>query len=71
MVGRSATATRVNALADRLVGYTGGHYWTTTEQGDDPSSEWMYKLQDPVKNLAMDIHEYLDVDFRYAHNHRL
>ncbi|KAF8318153.1 cellulase-domain-containing protein [Clavulina sp. PMI_390] len=48
-------------------GYTGGHYWTTTEQGDEPSSEYMYKLHDPVGNTAMEIHEYLDVDFSGSH----
>lgn len=26
----------------------------------------MYKLVDPVKNLAMDVHEYLDYDYRFA-----
>lgn len=26
----------------------------------------MYKLHDPLNNTAMDIHEYLDVDFRRA-----
>lgn len=47
-----------------LSGWTGGHSWT---QGDDPSSAYMYKLIDPVNNTAMDVHEYLDVDFSGSH----
>jgi endoglucanase len=48
-------------------GYTGGHAWTTSSQGDDPSSEWMYKITDPLNNTAFDIHEYLDSDFSGGH----
>ncbi|KAH8664379.1 endoglucanase 1 [Xylariales sp. PMI_506] len=45
--------------------WTGGHSWT---QGDDPSSALMYKFNDPVHNTAIDIHEYLDVDFSGSHS---
>lgn len=45
-------------------GYTGGHAWTTNAEGDQPSSSYMYKLNDTANNLAIDIHEYLDYDFR-------
>ncbi|KAM0157050.1 hypothetical protein ACHAPG_004938 [Botrytis cinerea] len=45
--------------------WTGGHAWT---QGSDPSSALMQTLQDPLNNTAMDIHEYLDVDFSGGHS---
>lgn len=64
-------ALHVNRKLIECSGYTGGHYWTTEEQGDEPSSDYMYKLVDPVKNLAIDIHEYLDVDFRCGSMHTL
>jgi len=38
-------------------GYTGGHSWTQKEQGDDPSSDYLYKIRDPIGNTAIDIHE--------------
>jgi hypothetical protein len=50
---------------------TGGHSWTSSaaEQGDDPSSEWLYKLVDPIKNTAIEVHEYLDVDWSGGHDY--
>ncbi|KAJ7075923.1 endoglucanase 1 [Mycena belliarum] len=50
-------------------GFTGGHSWTqpTGAAGDAPSSDFMNKLVDPIKNTAIDIHEYLDVDFSGQH----
>jgi endoglucanase len=45
--------------------WTGGHSWT---QGSDPSSALLQKLNDPIKNTAIDIHEYLDVDFSGGHS---
>lgn len=49
-------------------GFTGGHAWTqTTGAGDAPSSEFMNKLSDPIRNTAMDVHEYLDIDFSGGH----
>ncbi|KZT35506.1 endoglucanase 1 [Sistotremastrum suecicum HHB10207 ss-3] len=48
-------------------GYTGGHSWTQASQGDAPSSEYLYKLVDPLKNTAIEVHEYLDVDFSGGH----
>ncbi|KAI0471535.1 endoglucanase 1 [Xylariaceae sp. FL0804] len=45
--------------------FTGGHSWT---EGYDPSSAYMYKFQDPLNNTAIDIHEYLDVDFSGSHS---
>ncbi|KAI8630304.1 glycoside hydrolase family 5 protein [Xylariaceae sp. FL1651] len=45
--------------------WTGGHSWT---QGSDPSSAVMYQFQDPLNNTAIDIHEYLDVDFSGSHS---
>jgi len=51
-------------------GYTGGHSWTQntgSTGGDDPSSEWLYKIADPLNNTAFDIHEYLDSDFSGGH----
>lgn len=49
-------------------GYTGGHSWTQSYAGNSPaSSEVMYKIQDPINNTAIDIHEYLDSDFSGSH----
>ncbi|TGO19269.1 hypothetical protein BTUL_0005g01180 [Botrytis tulipae] len=45
--------------------WTGGHAWT---EGSDPSSALMQTLQDPLNNTAIDIHEYLDVDFSGGHS---
>ncbi|KAK4541904.1 hypothetical protein LTR36_007268 [Oleoguttula mirabilis] len=49
-------------------GYTGGHVWNTTSQGDAPSADYLYKLHDPINNTAIDIHEYLDYDFSGTHS---
>jgi len=51
-------------------GFTGGHAWTQTSgaAGDAPSSEFMNMLKDPLKNTAIDVHEYLDVDFSGSHD---
>jgi len=49
-------------------GFTGGHSWTqVTGENDDPSSEWLFMLVDPLNNTAIDIHEYLDEDFSGTH----
>jgi endoglucanase len=48
-------------------GYTGGHSWLEPSQGDEPSGDYMYKLVDPLKNTAIEVHEYLDVDFSGSH----
>ena len=49
-------------------GYTGGHSWNqSTCATCDPSSDWLSKLTDPANNTAIDIHEYLDVDFSGSH----
>ncbi|VBB75808.1 Putative Glycoside Hydrolase Family 5 [Podospora comata] len=45
--------------------WSGGHYWT--KGGDEANSKWIHKLVDPIKNLAVDIHEYLDEDFSGGH----
>jgi endoglucanase len=45
--------------------WTGGHAWT---QGSDPSSALMNQFKDPANNTALDIHEYLDVDFSGGHS---
>ncbi|RWA07678.1 hypothetical protein EKO27_g7427, partial [Xylaria grammica] len=44
--------------------WTGGHAWT---EGNDPSSALMNQFKDPANNTAIDIHEYLDVDFSGSH----
>lgn len=49
-------------------GYTGGHAWNESSQGDAPSGDYLYKLVDPVGNTAIDIHEYLDYDFSGGHS---
>jgi endoglucanase len=50
-------------------GFTGGHSWTqVTGENDDPSSEWLNQLVDPLSNTAIDIHEYLDEDFSGSHD---
>jgi len=50
-------------------GFTGGHSWTQiTGANDAPSSDFMNKLVDPLKNTAIDIHEYLDIDFSGSHD---
>lgn len=39
-------------------GFTGGHAWTqTTGANDAPSSEFLNKMFDPLRNTAIDIHE--------------
>ncbi|KAK3115672.1 hypothetical protein LTR53_004735 [Teratosphaeriaceae sp. CCFEE 6253] len=48
-------------------GYTGGHSWNQSSQGDAPSADYMYMLRDPINNTAIDIHEYLDYDFSGQH----
>ncbi|KAF9446713.1 glycoside hydrolase family 5 protein [Macrolepiota fuliginosa MF-IS2] len=49
-------------------GFTGGHSWTqVTGNGDAPSSDFMNQLVDPLNNTAIDIHEYLDIDFSGSH----
>ena len=45
--------------------WTGGHSWT--QGGGEASSNWLNKLQDPLNNTAIDIHEYLDQDFSGGH----
>ena len=51
-------------------GFTGGHSWTqvTGSAGDEPSSDFMNMLVDPLNNTAIDIHEYLDEDFSGGHD---
>ncbi|KAL9709411.1 hypothetical protein Ac2012v2_007147 [Leucoagaricus gongylophorus] len=50
-------------------GFTGGHSWTQiTGNGAAPSSDFMNQLVDPLENTAIDIHEYLDVDFSGSHD---
>lgn len=61
------------ASAEQLIiapgnGYTGGHSWLQSSQSDDPSSDYLYQLTDPLNNTAIDIHEYLDVDFSGGHS---
>jgi hypothetical protein len=36
---------------------TGGHSWNQSAGGDAPSSEYLYKIVDPINNTAIDIHE--------------
>lgn len=45
--------------------WSGGHYWT--KGGAEANSNWIHKLVDPVRNTAIDIHEYLDQDFSGGH----
>ncbi|OTA67974.1 glycoside hydrolase family 5 protein [Hypoxylon sp. EC38] len=45
--------------------WTGGHAWT---QGPDPNSAIIHQFRDPLNNTAVDIHEYLDVDFSGTHS---
>lgn len=45
--------------------WTGGHAWT---QGSDPNSAIIHQFKDPLNNTAIDIHEYLDVDFSGTHS---
>ncbi|KAF8587014.1 glycoside hydrolase family 5 protein [Ramaria rubella] len=51
-------------------GFTGGHSWnqTTGAAGDAPSSEFLGRIHDPIGNTAIDVHEYLDIDFSGGHN---
>jgi len=51
-------------------GFTGGHSWnqTTGAAGDAPSSEFLGRIRDPLHNTAIDVHEYLDIDFSGGHN---
>lgn len=45
--------------------WTGGHAWA---QGSDPSSALLHTFADPLNNTAIDIHEYLDVDYSGSHS---
>ncbi len=45
--------------------WTGGHSWTSGSA--DVSSTVMSRLRDPANNTAIDIHEYLDVDYSGQH----
>lgn len=40
-------------------GYTGGHSWnqTTGAANNAPSSQYLYKISDPLNNTAIEIHE--------------
>jgi len=51
-------------------GFTGGHSWTqlTGSANNLPSSDFLNMLVDPLKNTAIDIHEYLDEDFSGTHD---
>ncbi len=44
--------------------WTGGHAWN---EGSQPNSEVMHAFIDPLKNTAIDIHEYLDEDYSGTH----
>lgn len=49
-------------------GYTGGHSWNqSTCATCQPSADYLYELTDPLANTAIDVHEYLDVDFSGGH----
>lgn len=41
--------------------WLGGYYWI--KGGDEVNSKWIYKFVDLIKNLVVDIYEYLDEDF--------
>ncbi|KAF8879134.1 endoglucanase 1 [Infundibulicybe gibba] len=50
-------------------GFTGGHSWTqVTGAGDQPSSDFLNMMVDPLHNTAIDVHEYLDIDFSGSHD---
>ncbi|KAF8884754.1 glycoside hydrolase superfamily [Gymnopilus junonius] len=50
-------------------GFTGSHLWTQMMGANDaPSSQFLNKLVDPLRNTAIDIHEYLDIDFSGSHD---
>jgi len=52
-------------------GFTGGHSWTQmsgSTGADLPSSDFMNQLVDPLHNTAIDVHEYLDIDFSGGHD---
>ncbi|KAK0739412.1 glycoside hydrolase superfamily [Apiosordaria backusii] len=63
------TAIRATGAKNMIItpgnNWSGGHYWT--KGGDEANSKWIHKLVDPIKNLAVDIHEYLDEDFSGSH----
>ncbi|KAH7087288.1 cellulase-domain-containing protein [Auriculariales sp. MPI-PUGE-AT-0066] len=59
---RAAGANQLFLLAGNA--WTGGHSWT---EGADPSSAYMHKLVDPAHNWAVEVHEYLDVDYSGTH----
>ncbi|CAG8958388.1 hypothetical protein HYFRA_00011065 [Hymenoscyphus fraxineus] len=49
--------------------WSGGHSFTQSWVGYSPSSaEALVNLTDPLKNLAFDVHEYLDIDFSGSHS---
>ncbi|ERS98715.1 endoglucanase 1 [Sporothrix schenckii ATCC 58251] len=66
----AVTAIRASGATSNLIlapgnSWTGGHSWT--QGGAEASSQWLNKLQDPSNNTAIDIHEYLDVDYSGTH----
>ncbi|MCJ1477116.1 hypothetical protein MMC13_005787 [Lambiella insularis] len=61
-----------NAGAQQLIlapgnAYDGGESWCQNAEGQEPSADELYKMQDPLNNTAIDIHEYLDSDFSGQH----
>ncbi|KAI1321375.1 endoglucanase 1 [Xylariaceae sp. FL0255] len=60
---RAANATNLIIMPGNS--WTGGHSWTTEP---DASADTMFKFTDPINNTAIDIHEYLDVDFSGSHS---
>ncbi|KAJ7776089.1 endoglucanase 1 [Mycena olivaceomarginata] len=51
-------------------GFTGGHSWTqVTGAGDAPSSDFLNKLFDPIRNTAIDVHEFSVARHRFLGGH--
>ncbi|KAF8814249.1 endoglucanase 1 [Phlegmacium glaucopus] len=65
---RSAGATQLILAPGN--GFTGGNVWTqfTGAAKYQPSSDFLNKLVDPLHNTAIDVHEYLDIDFSGSHD---
>ncbi|KAI1267887.1 glycoside hydrolase family 5 protein [Xylariaceae sp. FL1019] len=70
LADNQAAITAIRAAgADNLIlmpgnSWTGGHAWTAEP---DASADTMYMFDDPINNTAIDIHEYLDVDYSGTH----
>jgi endoglucanase len=49
-IGRPGTRQLILAPGN---GYTGGHAWLQSSQGDEPSGDYLSKIHNPIENRAI------------------